>query len=972
MRFGIFSQRSISGPILCGLALLCISSFCPAQRYTFRAYNEGLNNLNVISIAQDHTGYLWVGTQNGLYRYDGIKFLRYGPNDGLPAREIQKLYVGLDGTLWVGTTTGIYFQQRDGSFSEIQAPAPAGQFSQRIGTTFTAKTPDQVVAATRNGAFLLRRVATDHWIAEPMNLASSQVSSVLYGPDGALWYGCDSDLCRLADGRTTRMGAALGLPQDQWLHLLADRNGRIWIRGLMHVGEVLPAEGRFELHDLPGKSNAEPFQTLAEDARGHIVAAQGPAFGTWEDGHWLMVTEHNGLEHLDISALFTDREGSFWIGVVGHGLMMWLGKGQWQAYTAADGLSNDTVWATARDHQGRLWIGTDSGLDFIPAGGGDPRTWKAPDGQTNPTVALAVSADGAIWMGSADGSVTRIDPNTLAGTRWKTPAVNLILADRENRIWVATEGGLYVADPAARTKSPQLVEDAAFANPRQRFASLCLDPSGRVWAAGDLGLFRLDGKSWSIIDLRESGAKPNTIAVDRQGYLWTAGPSQNLMRMRVSGDRVVEAKQFGTPPLLSDQVVALVADDRGWVWVGQDAGVSVYDGHDWRSFTQDDGLIWNDIDGSALMEDADGSMWIGTSGGLSHLLQPRAAPAGLQAAPVFSRVLYNDAPLSNGAKAKWGDGSLVISMASLSFRDTRDIGIRYRLQGAPGAGWEETREMTVRYRRLEPGDYRFEAVLVDAAGSALSPTAVFTFRILPYWWQNMITQFAFALLGIFLALAAWRWRVDRLTGQKQELESAVRTRTEDLEREKAELFRTREQMRHNAEHDGLTGLWNHRIIMDRLRGEVERSRRDGTPVSVILADLDHFKKINDTFGHTAGDMVLKEISAILQNLVRSYDWAGRYGGEEFLLVLPGASLEGARLRAEQMRKAIEDAGPISGGKTIQTTASFGVVSGFPSDYEAMIQSADEALYRAKNSGRNCVVTTDLTRPKLAAADRQNA
>jgi diguanylate cyclase (GGDEF)-like protein len=160
--------------------------------------------------------------------------------------------------------------------------------------------------------------------------------------------------------------------------------------------------------------------------------------------------------------------------------------------------------------------------------------------------------------------------------------------------------------------------------------------------------------------------------------------------------------------------------------------------------------------------------------------------------------------------------------------------------------------------------------------------------------------------------------------------------------------------------------------MDRLRGEVERSRRDGTPVSVILADLDHFKKINDTFGHTAGDMVLKEISAILQNLVRSYDWAGRYGGEEFLLVLPGASLEGARLRAEQMRKAIEDAGPISGGKTIQTTASFGVVSGFPSDYEAMIQSADEALYRAKNSGRNCVVTTDLTRPKLATADRQNA
>ncbi len=972
LRFGIFSQRSISGPILCGLVLLCISSFCAAQRTIFRQYSDGLSNLNITCLAQDHTGYLWVGTQNGVYRYDGRLFKRYGSAEGLPERMIEDLFVGPDGTLWVGTNTGIYFERRDGKFAQVEAPMPLGQIVQRAGTVFTANQASQVLAATADGAVLLRKDAPDQWIAKSMNLESSDIFGVQYGPDGALWYGCDSDLCRLANGKTTRMGASLGLPADQWQTLLLARNGHIWLRGNRHVGELLPKEGQFKLRDLPGPAYSEPYPLLAEDTKGRILTAQGPSLGLWDKDHWRMVTDYNGPSRFEIQNLFVDREGSVWLGAVGHGLMRWVGKDEWEGYTTADGLSGNLVWGTVRDHQGRLWIATESGVDWIPAGGGDAREWQPPGIQTARAGALAVSTDGAIWVGSAAGNLTRIDPRTLSGIQWKIPFVYVLLADGANRVWVATAHGLYVVDPKSANTSPKLVDNSAFVDPKQRFSDLCMDANGRVWAAADQGLFRLDVNGWSKIDVRRFVVKPDVIAVDHQGHLWAAGPSQELMRLQLSGNQVVAADHFGHPPLLSDLVVSLMVDHRGWVWVGQDAGLSVYDGRNWRSFAQDEGLIWNDIDSHGLSEDPDGSIWIGTSGGLSHLLNPRLAPLGPQLAPVVSQVTYGTTPISSGDKIKWGDGPLVISMASLSFNDSRDVGIRYRLKGGKEENWEQTSDLVVRYRHLDPGDYRFEAVSVDARGNALSPPAVFTFRILPYWWQNMLTQFGFGLLALFLALVAWRWRVDRLSSQKQELESAVRMRTEDLEREKAELFRTREQMRHNAEHDGLTGLWNHRIILDRLRGEVERSRRDGTPVSVILADLDYFKKINDTFGHAAGDVVLKEISTILQNQVRSYDWAGRYGGEEFLLVLPGASSEGARMRAEQMRKAIEDAGPISGDKTIQITASFGVASGYPSDYEAMIQTADKALYRAKNSGRNCVVTTDLTRPQLASADRQNA
>lgn len=192
---------------------------------------------------------------------------------------------------------------------------------------------------------------------------------------------------------------------------------------------------------------------------------------------------------------------------------------------------------------------------------------------------------------------------------------------------------------------------------------------------------------------------------------------------------------------------------------------------------------------------------------------------------------------------------------------------------------------------------------------------------------------------------------------------ADQIRQDALEREKAELLHASEQMRYHAEHDGLTGLWNHRIIVERLRGEIDRSQREGTSLSVILADVDHFKKINDTFGHRAGDQVLKEIGAIFTRSVRSYDWVGRYGGEEFLLILPGTDAESAIVRAEELRLAVQSARILDCENALQVTASFGVASTFPSEseVEAVIRTVDEALYRAKNSGRNRVVTAETYR-----------
>lgn len=185
-----------------------------------------------------------------------------------------------------------------------------------------------------------------------------------------------------------------------------------------------------------------------------------------------------------------------------------------------------------------------------------------------------------------------------------------------------------------------------------------------------------------------------------------------------------------------------------------------------------------------------------------------------------------------------------------------------------------------------------------------------------------------------------------------------------LEQEKTDLIYESGRMRHKAEHDGLTGLWNHMVIVERLNEEINRSLREETALSVVLIDIDHFKKVNDNFGHLAGDLVLKEISAIFMRSLRPYDCVGRYGGEEFLLILPNCEMESALIRAEELRKAVESARIQDGEKKLYVTASFGVASPLPSqgEAEAVIRAVDAALYRAKSGGRNRVAQAEMGTP----------
>ncbi|HZQ23851.1 MAG TPA: diguanylate cyclase [Terriglobales bacterium] len=176
-----------------------------------------------------------------------------------------------------------------------------------------------------------------------------------------------------------------------------------------------------------------------------------------------------------------------------------------------------------------------------------------------------------------------------------------------------------------------------------------------------------------------------------------------------------------------------------------------------------------------------------------------------------------------------------------------------------------------------------------------------------------------------------------------------------------ELTVARERLRYTASHDSLTGLWNRAEITASLSREIARSKREGGSIGVILGDLDHFKAVNDTLGHAAGDEVLKVVANRLRLHVRSFDGVGRYGGEEFLIILPGCNLEALCRRAEQLRAAVANLPAVQGR---HVTMSMGAVATNPEldgshSVDYLLNVADAALYRAKKHGRNCVELSAL-------------
>ncbi len=202
-------------------------------------------------------------------------------------------------------------------------------------------------------------------------------------------------------------------------------------------------------------------------------------------------------------------------------------------------------------------------------------------------------------------------------------------------------------------------------------------------------------------------------------------------------------------------------------------------------------------------------------------------------------------------------------------------------------------------------------------------------------------------------------RIRRATlndGDRVRLGSAVTLRFQLVDEQEE---RALQKVYESSVKDGLTGTWNRKYLDERLRGEVAYAIRHGSPLAVVIADIDHFKKVNDTYGHLVGDEVLKATAATMRAALRTEDLLARYGGEEFVVVARAVELNSAAQLAERLRILTERRPVAVDGHTIARTVSAGVATlaccGGERSVERLLGIADERLYRAKEAGRNRVV-----------------
>jgi diguanylate cyclase (GGDEF)-like protein len=555
--------------------------------------------------------------------------------------------------------------------------------------------------------------------------------------------------------------------------------------------------------------------------------------------------------------------------------------------------------------------------------------------------------EGNLWLGTEGYGAGRIDARTGI-IEWFKKARGLaaespysLALDSSQRLWAATEVGLFVAQ--LPDKHFRRVEEV----PPVRCWAVTAGPDGQIVAGGAAGLFRLSAGRWRHIStadglehdviLAVATIKPDEIWV---GY-WFSGL---ITRIRVDGEHL-SMTHFGRKQGLRGEMSYFLGfDAAGRLWSGSDQGVRVWNGEHWTQYDQSDGLIWNDCDLGAFAAERDGTVWVGTSGGLGRF-QPNRKERALQPpSAVFTELILGGRIVDAGRYVSIDHrlNSLTAQYSALTFAHESSTLYRYRLEPLFG-DWRETPLHEMQFPGLPPNDYRLEVQARDVWGQWSKPPAVFAFQVQPPWWRAWWFYAIAATAAVALVRMVWHWRVLQLMRRQKELERAVAERTQELHEQ--------------AIKDGLTGLLNRRAFFDVLEMELGRNGRQSGSLALIMADLDQFKKINDTYGHLAGDAVLQDCARRILASVRPYDRVGRYGGEELVILMPMCGPEEAAERAEQVRRAIAQQPIATPAGAISVTCSFGVSAtrGLATKPEELVQSADRALYGAKQRGRNCVV-----------------
>ncbi len=719
------------------------------RQYVLRAWriDEGLPDNRVQAVAQTADGYIWVGTHNGLAKFDGANFLPVGLPGGATAdnSSVTCLLTSADGALWIGFDGGGLARV---SRSGIQRFAKTNGLAGDHVTTIYEDAKRSLWIGTTTG---LSRCRNGQFISDNKLPKFGAVQSVQEDSGGRMWIAADNKLTRITGNnvRTFRDTNELGtMVKCLWL----DPPGRLWIgsdRGL-----VLYRSYKFSPYDKSFGLSDRIVNLVRGDSCGNLWVGTYSGLTRFEEGRFIEDLETEGASFGKINDLFEDREGDIWVGSQ-NGLFRLTPK-RVLSYDRRQGLTQNNVSAVLESEGGSLWIGTSGGgLDQLKDGAVTPYAV----GNHSPMewiTALARGRDGSLWMGGDfSGGLARLKNGTMtrltAADGLVGGAVKVIHEDRSGAVWIGARDGLScLRDGKISTyKSGVAVRD------------ICEDSEGRLWIGTEAGLSLWQNGAFTEFTTN-NGLSDNTVNAlyaDNENAVWIGTEHGGLNRFHAGRFATFTAEQG----LFSNEILAMVEDDFGWLWMTCSKGVfrvlkaNLMDIEARRAgaitsiaYGRDDGMesVLCSAGKPAAWKTRDGQLWFATALGLVDM-DPRAMSVNQIAPPVCigqmvvngKAMLHQDDVFSTDVPAAPvrippGRNEVEFHYTALNFQRPERIRFRYKLEGAD-AGWIEAgTRRTAFYNNLPPGNYNFHVMACNSDGVWNETGAKLAMILPPHLWQT--------------------------------------------------------------------------------------------------------------------------------------------------------------------------------------------------------------------------------------------
>lgn len=879
--------------------------------------NGQLGNLDQIQATfQDQQQRLWVGTTAGVYFIDAQLQRQQLPSVLKTAFEklrIWQISQSTDGELWFATSKGLWQVSADltrhqlWTMQDVEYPTKTSRYLE-VRTILPVAAG--IWLASSDGLFLLDIASKT---IKPLPHHQTQLTrsnTLALSPQGQLLIGTSDGLYQLHAPFSYRQQLTKLLHAVDVRDVLADPNGLIWL--------ATRNRGVFTL-----SVRQDRFNLLTDDQqRSHF---------------------EQGLHR--IASQYYHR-GTLWLGLEHHVLSFEMEQKQWKLHQFPQDNQVSLVTGLTVDPSGDTWAATNAGLFRLEGKKGFVKETRAFTFLNNDVdislMSISHSSDGTLNLGLWQHGFIRWQPQTpdqpgqqFDIAKHQSDGIQQSAVTPDGMIWLTSaSSGLYRFDPedqsirhfsAGPTSIPVL--------PTNNLPCVTAVDNHEIWLCSDRGLLKLNPETQQLTQ-------------------WTTGD--------------------GLP---DQRVIAIEARAADSLWLATRRGLAQlqyanqHQPQQIRSFVEQDGIPSLLLEPRALTSDANGTFYLGTAKGvLSFAPKDLIAPAvtaklvlsGLQLdhQRFWQLQTSEQQPLRIPATHKM----LNFTFSLLDFEHSKHHQYRYRLRGMSDEWRHQAHQNSASFSHLPPGRYELEVEVVSASNPP--PPLHIYLQVNRHWWMYKLVWLLSGLSLLVLVALAMKLRLRRLERIADKLNQQVSERT-------SALAQANQQLALQARTDFLTQLPNRLAFTEHYQLIQRQRSRNFEPLSLVMIDIDYFKKINDGFGHEAGDAVLAAVAALLSQRLRQQDILARFGGEEFVLLLPDTSDTGAVIICEMLRLALVQHQVTYQQQQISVTATFGVVELDLQNQDLSFwqNAADEALYYGKAHGRNQVVLyADLHRPVPGAAN----